>query len=275
MQEAPTEGILTKLLSPLRGSGEGVYYRYLRYIGPDNGSCNVAEVQFYGRKVNYYTYLLDTNDGSWLAANDGQTANIRLERTLQPGGWNTLALPFTTDATTLRLSGAKELESAELDNNVLTLNFTDATIIEAGKPYLVKVSENVVNPSFDDVVVSSTVVPTETDVVDFIPTLGATTISGDDAKTVLFLTAENKLKNPTALPADMRGFRAYFQLKGGGTQVKSCLLNLGDDEVTGISLTQNFSPVGEGSVFDLHGCRVNKATQKGVYIVNGKKTILK
>lgn len=49
MQEAPSEGFLTKL--PAYGNIDGCY-RYLRYIGPDNGFCNVAEIQFYGRKVD-------------------------------------------------------------------------------------------------------------------------------------------------------------------------------------------------------------------------------
>ena len=46
--EAPVEGSLTKLTAPSTTKR----YRYLRYIGPDNGSCNVAEVQFYGRRVD-------------------------------------------------------------------------------------------------------------------------------------------------------------------------------------------------------------------------------
>lgn len=44
--QAPTEGALTKL-SALSSASK--LYRYLRYIGPDKGNCNVAEVQFYGR----------------------------------------------------------------------------------------------------------------------------------------------------------------------------------------------------------------------------------
>ena len=230
---------------------------------------------------------------------DGFEADITLTRTLREGGWNTLAVPFSIDATNfaalqqlLAAQGGitlKQLSSSELDGNTLTLNFADATSIEAGKPYLVKVSKELnlatlpamidalgspVNP-FKDAEVSKTAVPTETDAVDFIPTLGATTITGDDAKTVLFLAAENKLKNPTTLPTDIKGFRAYFQLKGEGALVKSVLLNLGDGETTGISLTPDLSPVGDGSVYDLQGRRVNKAAQKGVYIVNGKKTIIK
>ena len=232
----------------------------------------------------YYTLLPETNDGAWLWANDGQTADIQLGRTLQTGGWNTLALPFTIDAATLGLSAAKELESATLENYVLTLNFQDATVIEAGKPYLVKVAENVVNPTFDGVLVSDALVPTETAVVDFIPTLGATTITGDDAKTVLFLAAENKLKNPTALPTDMKGFRAYFQLKGEGAQVKAFQLNLGEDEATGIIAIEHGTLNINQSVYDLSGRRVangqssmvnGQSLKKGVYIVNGKKTIIK
>ena len=46
--EAPTECSLTKLTAPSTTKR----YRYLRYIGPDNGSCNVAEVQFFGRRMD-------------------------------------------------------------------------------------------------------------------------------------------------------------------------------------------------------------------------------
>ena len=217
----------------------------------------------------------ESDNSKTLTMFDGQTADVNLTRTLAAGGWNTLAVPFSADAATLGLSVAKELESATLEGQTLTLNFKDATTIEAGKPYLVKVAANVENPTFDGVIVSSAAEPTTTAVVDFIPTLGATTITGDDAKTVLFLAAENKLKNPTALPTDMKGFRAYFQLKGEGAQVKAFQLNLGEDEATGIQTIDNGQLIMDNEVYDLQGRRVNKAAQKGVYIVNGKKTIIK
>ena len=229
-------------------------------------------------EVEYETDLalneVDDNTAA-LAEWNGYEADVTLTRTLTAGVWNTLTVPFSADAATLGLSAAKELESATLEGQTLTLNFKDATSILAGKPYLVKVAANVENPTFDGAIVSSAAVPTTTAVVDFIPTLGATTITGDDAKTVLFLAAENKLKNPTALPTDMKGFRAYFQLKGEGAAARSFSLNLGDGEATGISLTPSPSPNGEGSVYDLQGRRVNGTAQKGVYIVNGKKVIIK
>jgi len=49
VSEAPAEGTLT---SQVAKSTAGKLYRYLRYIGPDKCNCNVAEVQFFGRKIN-------------------------------------------------------------------------------------------------------------------------------------------------------------------------------------------------------------------------------
>ena len=111
--------------------------------------------------------------------------------------------------------------------------------------------------------------------MDFIPTLGKTTIEGSDTKAVLFLAAGNKLLHPESLPADMKGFRAYFLLKGEGAQVKAFHLNLGEDEATGINSIDNGQLTIDNSVYDLQGRRVNGNAQKGVYIVNGKKVITK
>ena len=112
--------------------------------------------------------------------------------------------------------------------------------------------------------------------VDFIPTLGATTIEGSDTKAVLFLAAGNTLLNPSALPANMKGFRAYFQLKGETASLaRAFSIDFGDGETTGISLTPAPSPKGEGSIYTLDGRRISKATQKGVYIQNGKKVIIR
>ena len=207
---------------------------------------------------------------------NGKTADVTLTRTLQAGGWNTLALPFSMDIP----SGwtVKELSTTTLENGTLTLNFADAQSIVAGTPYLVWVTDAVANPTFNGVTVSNDVAPTETDYVDFIPTLGKTTITGDK-ESVLFLAAENKLKNPTSLPSDMKGFRAYFQLKDGST-ARSFSLNLGD-EATGIAEIENGKLNIENGVYDLQGRRMESSMfniqssmlKKGVYIVNGKKTI--
>lgn len=75
---------------------------------------------------------------------DTYTYSVMLvDRTLyKDGGWNTLCLPFgMNDLNGTPLDGAtvKTLSSTGLGNDgTLTLNFTDATGLEAGRPYLVK-----------------------------------------------------------------------------------------------------------------------------------------
>ena len=109
---------------------------------------------------SYYLYLDDVSFTSLVSAtladnadnttiienNDGLDANVTLQgRTFyRDGDWNTLCLPFDVNSftgTPLEGASVKELNAttSNLDSNgTLTLNFDDATSIEAGKPYLVK-----------------------------------------------------------------------------------------------------------------------------------------
>ena len=234
--------------------------------------------------------LSETDDNTAkLAEWDGYEADVTLTRTLQAGGWNTLALPFNVESATLTainaklalMSGSmtvKELTSSSFDGGTLTLNFGDATSMKAGTPYLVKVTTPVAlaGMPFAAAEVSKTAVTVETTAVDFVPTLGLTEVTGD-TKEILFLGTGNTLLYPETLPGNMKGFRAYFKLKGGAATAPalSFALNFGDGETTGISQIENGELRMENSVYDLQGRRVNSATQKGVYIVNGKKTVIK
>ena len=222
---------------------------------------------------------LNETEAGEVTAVDGYFSNVTLTRTLQAGSYNTFAAPFDISVSELSAKGittVKELQSSTFADGVLTLNFADATEIEAGKPYLVKVSANVVNPTFEGVTVSSTTTPTETTAVNFIPTLGATTLVGD-VKSILFLGAENKLINPSAENSSMKGFRAYFQLKGDAATARAFNINFEDGETTGIeSLTPDSCPKREESIYTLDGRRVvGQPSAKGVYVVSGKKVIIK
>lgn len=243
-----------------------------------NGEWTLAEMPGFDieLEVEYETDLalneVDDNTAA-LAEWNGYEADVTLTRTLQTGSYNTFALPFSAAIPTGWT--VKELSSATLEGQTLTLNFQDATSIEAGKPYLVKVTDAAVNPPFDGVIISKDAVPYTSTNVDFIPTLGATTITGDDAKTVLFLAAGNKLKNPTFLPTDMKGFRAYFQLKGAAAGARNFDLNI-DGDVTGVNEVIGVNEVNDDSWYTLDSRKLSgKPAQKGVYIVNGKKVIIK
>jgi len=258
----------------IKGVGEATIYAILaetaNYI---NGS------DWYKLKVVMAKLTLDetTVNGEALDGADGKWYDVTLTRSLKAGMWNTFAVPFAVDAETLTAMGitAKELTGSSFANGTLTLNFGDATSLEAGKPYLVKASETLTNPTFSKVKVSKTAVPTVTSAVDFVPTLGKTEIAADDAKSVLFLTSGNKLQYPASLPADFKGFRAYFLLKGDAVTARQFQLNI-DGETTGISHTE-ITEITEkaGAVYDLNGRRIAAPTKKGVYVKDGRKVVVK
>ena len=218
---------------------------------------------------------------------DGYEADVTLTRTLKTGGWNTLAVPFNVEAATLAAINAqlsalggsmtvKELTSSSYADGTLTLTFGDANSMKAGTPYLVKVTPAAVNLAtmpFAGAEVSKTAVTVETTAVDFVPTLGLTEVTGDP-KEILFIGGGNQLLHPSSLPDNMKGFRAYFQLKGNAASASSFSIDFGDGETTGIDdVRSQMSDVG-GEVYNLNGQRVAQPA-KGVYVVNGKKVIIK
>ena len=237
----------------------------------------------------------ETDNSSILAMKNGMACDITLKRTLKAGSYNTFAAPFDIPAATLTAKGikAKKLTSSTFVNGVLTLNFADATSIEAGKPYFVKVAADVTNPTFEDVTVSNVITPTETTFADFVPSMGKTLVTGsagheDDAKSVLSLGGANKVFHPTVVntPDDadsyIKGFRAYFQLKGDAADAPVFNIDFGGD-MTGIrnvnvneNDNENDNVNGNGNWCDLSGRKLSgKPAAKGVYVVNGKKIIVK
>ena len=236
------------------------------------------DATLYAQWTEKKTKILDeaaTDNLAWLTENDGQVYDVTLTRTLQTGGWNTFCAPFSTATP----SGwtVKELTGSAFNSTTgeLTLTFGDAENgIEAGKPYLVKVDANVVNPTFSGVTISSTTTTTEKTAVDFVPVMNPTSLTGGD-KTVLFVTGGNKLTYPTA-DGNINAFRAYFQLKGDAVAEARAFRMSFDDETTGIVTVLTDEPTTATGIYTLDGRRIEgQPTGKGMYIVNGKKTIIK
>ena len=239
----------------------------------------VSQIEYYREMPTPSTTLAETDDNTtWLTENDGITYDVTLTRTLKTGGYNTFAVPFDISSEILTELGitAKELTSSSLSDGVLTLNFANASSIEAGKPYLVKVTSEVANPTFEGVTIDCSTTTAETTTVDFVPVINKTSLTGGD-KTVLFVSGGNKLTYPSA-DGNIQGFRAYFKLKDGAAEARTFNLNI-DGNTTGVIELKN-GKMEEWKSFDswytLDGKKLQgKPTQKGVYIVNGKKIIIK
>lgn len=204
--------------------------------------------------------------------------------------WNTLCLPFSIpqgETGYFPIAGAtvKALTSSSVSGSTLTLNFTDATSIEAGKPYLVRwsvaISGNLSNPVFTDVEVSATTTAVTTDCIHFVGSFSPVAFTTD--RTKLYLGSNNTLYYPNA-NMTINSFRAWFQLAedlemGDPLQSRRFVLNFVDGqsaeaEVTGIT-SRTAAPQVEGW-YDLSGRRLaTKPIRRGLYIHCGRKVIIR
>lgn len=254
------------------------------YSGTSTGSAP----QIY-REVPIPTITLANNSDntSVIEANNGKLVNVTLaDRTLyKDGSWNTLCLPFslTEEQVTNQLAPGSlmTLQSSSFSKGTLMLNFVSATSIEAGKPYIIKWTgdsplESLESPTFTGVTIANATANVNTDNVDFIGIYSPLNITAAD-NTKLYLSNDNTLYYPNAAMT-IGAFRAYFQLKGitaADLPQSAIVLNFDAEGTTGLnSLTPALSQ-GEG-VYTLDGRKLNAMpTQKGVYIVNGKKVVIK
>ena len=238
----------------------------------DGDGGNVWRMEYNGdwpHPVLYDTdvVLKENNYNRFVAADD---VDLTLVRTTVAGTWNTICLPFdVADPTTLFGTGAKVAELQSLEGT--TLKFSVVNAIEAGKPYLVLPTEAMTEKALTGVslVAGTTDVPagdlTFTGVYD--PTAAA---AGS-----LFISTGNKLSESNG-EGTIKAFRAYFQVAEGGAKAVDFVV---DDVATGI-INIDGTVLTDGSTYDLQGRRVsigsaNAKPARGLYIVNGKKTIVK
>ena len=197
--------------------------------------------------------------------------------------WNTICLPFNVTLEGSILEGAivKPLADATVTDKHVSLIFGDAVdAIEAGVPYIIKweeAGEDIVNPSFGWVTIQGDE-PVSLDFasgqVKFIGYYDAFDITADDSD-IWYMKSDNTLTH-TAKPRTLKAVRTYFQLSEElSSGVNSFSIDFGDGETsTGITeIADSSAPEG---YFNLQGVKFDNAPkQKGVYIVNGKKVVVK
>lgn len=226
--------------------------------------------------------LLDELSASASTATD---ATVQLGRTLSSSYWNTFCVPFDIDESTVTsIFGSGNVKSfGAYDAANSTIKMEDAASISAGTPYLVKPAEDVVNPEFSNVTISSTDAPAaqtlkDADGNDTGVSVQGTYVSLSNVSaengTACYLTTDNTIKTFAAANT-LKGMRAYFIIPSNDG-AKETSLDFGDGKTTGIdaidggnALTESGSPK-----YNLAGQRVGNG-YKGVVIVNGKKMIMK
>lgn len=260
--------------------------------GSTLSTCNGYNVDYaHIDATNYPGYLTERNsiirlgnnidNSSIVTAFDG-LMNAKVEligRTLNKDKWNTLCVPFDiSDPTTVFGTGVKvkTLSGYTNDGTTVTISFTDANSIEAGKPYIVMPTTNITNPVFNDVTINNIMQDVIiSNAATFKGNYAPVPLSANDTKK-LFL-ANNMLYYPTG-SVTVKPFRAYFELTSDvptASGAPNLVIDFGE-ETTGVGELRTENRRIENSFYDLQGRRLNgKPTQKGIYIHHGKKEVLK
>lgn len=244
--------------------------------------------------VTEYRVVLDEN--STVVPAEQTNVDVRVRRTINADEWSTICLPFAmTEAQVKEAFGndvqlgdfvGAESEFDDADNATgITVNFNDASAIEASHPYIIKVSEPVEEFTIDgvDIVADEDEAYIEFDngksgsrrVVysGFYGTYHAGTVLDEFT---LFLSSNKFYYSDGSIK--MKGYRAYFAFLDilteieGGPHVK--IFFGGDDDETGIDRVITGRRT-EDNVYDLSGRKVGRQPQRGIYIVNGKKVVIK
>lgn len=202
---------------------------------------------------------------------------VQLKRTLTPTQWNTFCVPFTISADMIAEKfGAGTLVYTFGSMNGNVMNFTASTTIEAGKPYIVKPTKEVVDPIFTGVNIEAKA-PVQLGENGFFMqgTYGAKTDLLDDG-TNLFLGEGNKFYKPAKGSTKMKGMRAFF-IVPQGTNFAALRANI-DGATTAIDeLTTVVEQPTDNRIYNLQGEFVGTSFEglHGVYVQNGKKVLVK
>lgn len=255
------------------------------YIGYFGGyETSNADTPSYGRAVQLYKKvpstpltLNDEKDNSGLlTSNNGLQTAVKLSRKLLANQWNTFCVPFDIDVTDGKINGI-EASVMEYDHTTgNTMEFKEATKIEAGKAYLVKPSADITNPQFDNVTIKKDdpTVSGDAKGYSFVGIYNPKTFSGSDQERVLILANEAKFMRVNNNQR-MKGMRAYFTIPAGTkAEAVRLMINNRPTALTEITTTPSTSE----KIFYIDGTYAGsdiKNVKKGLAIKGGKKYWIK
>lgn len=235
---------------------------------------------------------LDENSTELPIARTG--VNVKVKRTIKKDEWSTLCLPFDMtkeqvlntfgDDVKLAYFEDYDVEKEGSNVNTITVNFEEEDLslgFSGNYPYLIKISKDVTEFTVDGVNID----PDEDNaVIEY-------TNGKNGNKKVVYGTCKGIYQANTTVPENslflsgnqfwystgktkMKAFRAYFTLQDILTDKSvGARINITDDETTGIKEVHRNANV-EGT-YDLQGRKVEEPANKGLYIVNGHKVVIK
>ncbi len=253
---------------------------------PDDITFNV--------KITEKTYTILDETSTTAPAASGGPVDIQVKRTIKANEWSTLVLPFDMTEAQLKEALGSDVKLAEFEDyeaeytgddvTGLTVNFVATDLTEGfygNYPYLVKTSKDIT-----EFIVTSTIDPDEEGaVVEYdngktgkqrkvLGSLIGTYHAGDAIPNNGLFLSGNKFWY-SAGATKIKAFRAYFMLNEVLSGVAEAKVRFMVDEDA--AAIEGITPDMEDGVwYTLDGRQLNgKPTEKGVYIVDGKKVLIK
>lgn len=203
---------------------------------------------------------------------------VKLNRTLVANKWNTLCVPFAISEEEIKANfGEGTLVEKFEAVNGNTVNFADATSIEAGVPYLIKPTVAGKTYTFNGKEVSADAPKAEGNAdVTFQGIYSPTDITNNGTVKAAGVTEDGKVLFVNA-GSQTKAFRCFFTISDN-TSITPAMLKVSIKGVeTAInSIVMDNSNATDNAVYNLQGQRVNgNSLTKGIYIKNGKKFAVK
>ena len=263
-------------LSFVNSSEQEVKIGLKTITGNTRNWMGIGYIELY--KVPAQTYAI-SEDAEYDTTQEGAGA-VTLTRTFNNTNWNTIWLPFSMTAAELKATFGDNVEIAQFSETVnenvegqSTINFNkmETPAISPNVPVLLKTSTTATEFTIEGrTVVAGTPQAAGTN-FNFVGTVAPST---DIAEGDYFISANKLFTSKGA--TTIKGTRAYLKTTAAGEAAGARIVNFaidGDQTVTAIeNIEQGTFSIGK--VYNLQGQEVNKA-QKGIFIQNGKKVVLK
>lgn len=236
----------------------------------------VTNIRVYVEYPNVKTFVYNENKDNNIEA--WENSDITLNRTLVANKWNTLCVPFAISEEEIKANfGEGTLVEKFEAVNGNTVNFADATSIEAGVPYLIKPTVAGTTYTFNGKEVSADAPKTEGNAdVTFQGIYSPTDITNNGTVKAAGVTEDGKVLfvNPGS---KTKAFRCFFTISDNASITPAMLkVSIKGVETAINSIVMDNSNATDNAIYNLQGQRVNgNSLAKGIYIKNGKKFAVK
>ena len=235
-----------------------------------------TNIRVYVEYPNVKTFEYNENEANNIEA--WEISDITLYRTLVANKWNTLCVPFAISEEEIKANfGEGTLVEKFEAVNGNTVNFANATSIEAGVPYLIKPTVASTTYTFNGKEVSADAPKTEGNAdVTFQGIYSPTDITNDGTVKAAGVTEDGKVLFVNA-GSQTKAFRCFFTISDNASITPAMLkVSIKGVETAINSIVMDNSNATDNAIYNLQGQRVNgNSLTKGIYIKNGKKFAVK